>query len=474
MRPYAPVRITRSVYLTGALSTAGHGDEEWHGGADAMAVRAPRTDDRHSTEDMRNTNGSMGTFKRVALILPALLTTASMHAQTPSVYAVAMEYDPVPGYQYFLSRIDAGAGTVAHVAQLPVDGFYMGTAFMNFNDNYMFVGRDSADLTYHLYEVDTLGTVLNAFPATNTAGTSTNLLCVFQSRKCPYYYGIRWDNDPLHELVKIDPVQGTATVMASLPMPDQLSQSTYAMDGEDRLYFLEANGITGYKTLFRADPATGLITATDSMPFPAHLFNLFYDCEADKLFGFYNSSGAFNVQGSEWVEIDQSGAIVHTGTIISAGGDFWTTAFTTLANGNYLQRNTGVSTLQLDPADVLGGTFAPTPGTIAAGDHKLYATVPISCGYTYACSGETQVAGIAGDVGAWQLVPNPASDQVTLVTPTVAVGGSYQLMDLAGRVVAQGRIEGPSTVLDLRALTSGTYHLMIAIGEVRRTMKLVK
>ncbi len=423
---------------------------------------------------MTNTNGPMDTFKRVALLYMAVLTTASVHAQSPSVYAVAMEYDPLPGYQYFFSRIDAGTGTVAHVAELPVDGFYMGTAFMNFSGNYMFVGRDSADLTFHLYEVDTLGMVLNAIPATNSAGTSTNLLCAFQSRKCPYYYGIRWDSDPLHELVKIDPVLGSATVMASLLMPNQLSQTTYAMDGEDRLYFLEASGLTGYKTLFRADPATGVITATDSMPSPAHLYNLFYDCEADKVFGFYNSTGGFGVQGSEWVEIDQAGSIIHTGTTITAGGDFWTTAFTTLANGNYVQRNTGVSTLHLDPADVVGATFAPTPGTITAGDHKLYAAVPTSCGYTYACSEENQGVGIGGEVGAWQLFPNPAFDQVTVVTPAVAVGGRYQLTDLAGRVVTSGRIHGPATVLDVRPLASGAYPVRISIGAVHRTMKLVK
>ena len=69
---------------------------------------------------MTNTNGPMATFKRVALLYMALVTTASLHAQSPSVYAVAMEYDPLPGYQYFFSRIDAGTGTVAHVAELPL------------------------------------------------------------------------------------------------------------------------------------------------------------------------------------------------------------------------------------------------------------------------------------------------------------------------------------------------------------------
>jgi len=429
---------------------------------------------RWLTSVMPVTTAHMNPSYRLSLFIAALALTAPVHAQTPSVYAVAMQYAPVPGYQYFFSRIHSGTGTVEPIAELPVNAFYMGNAFMNFNGNYMFIGKDSTDNTFNLFEVDTLGAVLNAIPATNSAGNSTNLLCAFQSRKCPFYYGIRWESDALHELVKLDPVTGAATVMASALMPGQLSQSTYAMDGDDRLYFLEASGITGYKTLFRADPATGVITATDSMPAPEHLFNLFYDCETDKVFGFYKSDGDFSVMGSEWVEIDQNGSIVHTGTYLTAGGSFWISALTTLANGDYFQRNTGTSTIRFNAVDVGGASFAPATSTITGGDHKLYAAVPTSCGYTYDCGGHNSVNDIPGREEAWHLFPNPASDEVTMVTPATAAGGSYQLTDLAGRVLASGRIRVTRTVLDIQSLASGVYHVRIAVGESHRTLKLVK
>ena len=228
------------------------------------------------------------------------------------------------------------------------------------------------------------------------------------------------------------------------------------------------------QTLFRADPATGVITATDSMPGDEHLFNLFYDCEADKVFGFHTSDGGFSMQGSEWVEIDQDGAIVHTGTYLNAGGSFWVSAFTTLASGDYFQKNTGGSSIRFDPVDASGTTFTPTTSTLTGGDHKLFAAVPTSCGYTYDCAAHNNVSDIGDPAQAWQLFPNPASDQVTLVLSEAALGGGYQLTDLAGRVITGGRITDTRTVLDVRSLASGAYHLRISIGGSRRTMKLVK
>src|SRR5690606_34408952 len=123
--------------------------------------------------------------------------------------------------------------------------------------------------------------------------------------------------------------------------------------------------------------------------------------------------------------------------------------------------------------DVSGTSFSPTTSTIMGGDHKLYAAVPTSCGYSYDCKGQTNVNDI-GHALDWQLFPNPASDQVTLVLPEAALGADYQLTDLARRLITSGRISDTRTVLDVRSLASGAYHLRISTGGLHRTIKLMK
>lgn len=74
-----------------------------------------------------------------------------------------------------------------------------------------------------------------------------------------------------------------------------------------------------------------------------------------------------------------------------------------------------------------------------------------------------------------QVMPNPASDRVTLVLSTPAVNGELRLLDMQGRVLRQvGAINGTQLEMDLRDLPSGVILMELRHAGAVQYLRLVK
>lgn len=71
------------------------------------------------------------------------------------------------------------------------------------------------------------------------------------------------------------------------------------------------------------------------------------------------------------------------------------------------------------------------------------------------------------------IVPNPASEQITLITDLNFVGQPFTIKDIAGRKILSGLISGVRTRIDVSHLSSGIY-LLYPGDESTRILKFVK
>lgn len=68
--------------------------------------------------------------------------------------------------------------------------------------------------------------------------------------------------------------------------------------------------------------------------------------------------------------------------------------------------------------------------------------------------------------------PNPGSDQLTIST-TAFDGGNYRLLDVQGKIVLSGAMDGGQTSLDIRGLENGFYLVYIEFANGQSTSKKV-
>lgn len=62
----------------------------------------------------------------------------------------------------------------------------------------------------------------------------------------------------------------------------------------------------------------------------------------------------------------------------------------------------------------------------------------------------------------FRVYPNPASDRLVInTTDSKLTNASYSLLDMTGKVIAQGVLTSDNTIVDLRALSSGIYNMVI-------------
>ncbi len=59
------------------------------------------------------------------------------------------------------------------------------------------------------------------------------------------------------------------------------------------------------------------------------------------------------------------------------------------------------------------------------------------------------------------IYPNPAGDVLTIQGPTSLQGRDYYLIDMMGRRVIAGILEGENNNIDISALAAGTYDIVV-------------
>jgi hypothetical protein len=72
-----------------------------------------------------------------------------------------------------------------------------------------------------------------------------------------------------------------------------------------------------------------------------------------------------------------------------------------------------------------------------------------------------------------KIYPNPAGNVVYIKTSRLALGSTYQVSDLAGKKILNGKLLSETTSIDLRTLSRGLYFLKIGENN-KQTFKLIK
>ncbi|MEI8203999.1 MAG: T9SS type A sorting domain-containing protein [Bacteroidota bacterium] len=72
-----------------------------------------------------------------------------------------------------------------------------------------------------------------------------------------------------------------------------------------------------------------------------------------------------------------------------------------------------------------------------------------------------------------KIYPNPVGDVVYIKTSRFALGSTYDVSDLSGKKIFNGKLLNETTSIDLRTLASGLYFLKIGENN-KQTFKLVK
>lgn len=73
------------------------------------------------------------------------------------------------------------------------------------------------------------------------------------------------------------------------------------------------------------------------------------------------------------------------------------------------------------------------------------------------------------------LYPNPSNDFVIVNIPDWNPDMNYQLTDAKGSLVRNGTISDIETMLDMRELSAGSYHLhLTALNQTLRTLQIIK
>ena len=71
--------------------------------------------------------------------------------------------------------------------------------------------------------------------------------------------------------------------------------------------------------------------------------------------------------------------------------------------------------------------------------------------------------------------PNPSSERVVIKSGSNSGNQSFKVFDTQGRVVSLGLLDGNRTVIDMRDLPSGVYHIVIVDFEERKlTERILK
>jgi len=77
----------------------------------------------------------------------------------------------------------------------------------------------------------------------------------------------------------------------------------------------------------------------------------------------------------------------------------------------------------------------------------------------------------AANVKDWSVYPNPATNELTINNP-IADGAGYEIMDMVGRTLLQGKIQAGIQTIDVQVLTPGSYIINLFDGDARTYNKL--
>lgn len=188
-----------------------------------------------------------------------------------------------------------------------------------------------------------------------------------------------------------------------------------------------------------------------------------------------------------------AGSIASHATIwtISNSGNLFSPATATIALGDTVRFNI---TSSHDAVEVSEATYAANgttplaggfevpfgggtvlPAQLPAGQHWFVCTPHASMGMKgiITVTGTTSITDILAKAEI-TVGPNPTSNYITLQSSLKLDNTAYSVVDIAGKKLAEGTVQGNESKIDIQTLPKGNYFLLLGNGMAKRTIKVVK
>ena len=158
--------------------------------------------------------------------------------------------------------------------------------------------------------------------------------------------------------------------------------------------------------------------------------------------------------------------------------------------------NTGLLTTTNNAYEIMSGSYDPMylPGICVSGtcntnamgvqdlfagfDNYAFLWYKYSIPVPYAFKHASEATIVAATTSEWQIFPNPASDNVTLIAPdgfNTKTSASYNITDMSGKTLQTNAVNATSQQIDISKVPAGTYMLNIqADAKAVKTIKFVK
>jgi len=188
-----------------------------------------------------------------------------------------------------------------------------------------------------------------------------------------------------------------------------------------------------------------------------------------------------------------AGSIASNATIwtISNNGNLFSPATTTIIAGDTVRfdiNNThdavevSQSTYNANGTTPLSGGFdipfgggTVLPAQLPVGQHWFVCTPHAAMGMKgiINVSAATSVTDVLAK-SAITVGPNPTMDYVTIHSTLTLDKTTFSIVDMTGKKLATGSINGKESKIDIQSLSKGNYFLLLGNGMAKRTIKIVK
>lgn len=123
-------------------------------------------------------------------------------------------------------------------------------------------------------------------------------------------------------------------------------------------------------------------------------------------------------------------------------------------------------------------TITSIDGVVEAGTYPIVVSGGADNNYSFIYKSGNLIVNSGVGVDAMKSIsmsvyPNPFTDKVT-ISSEFNGDGSYQLTDLTGNVISNGKVEDGNTNIMLSHIRKGVYLLQVKLGEGSKTFRLVK
>lgn len=213
--------------------------------------------------------------------------------------------------------------------------------------------------------------------------------------------------------------------------------------------------------------ATGLTDTVQTFAINGN--NIFAGTYSRGIFLSSNGGSSWNAVNTGLTNYNVNALVIYRNSIFASGGIFFN------GNGVFMSSNNGsswaaVNTGLIDIWALNVNALVVNKDTIFAGTDSIIWKRPLS-----ELTGIKEINNITGNIVVY---PNPATNNITLVSQKVASGGNQEtiveILNIQGQIILQQPLQQGKTNIDIRGLAKGVYILMLHTNEKTEVTRVVK